>query len=147
MPPNRIVRLVETSPLRVLVADDDRDTADSTALLLRLHGHQALAVYDGKQAIDLARTFRPEVAVLDINMPLIDGYEVAALLRAEHPSKPHLVLIANTARAHRDDVERAREAGFDFHVAIGFAISAVLGVVLSAGIANSRFLGAGSCPP
>ena len=101
---------------RVLAADDDRDTADTTADLLRLDGHEVKAVYDGRQAVETARTFWPHVVILDINMPGLNGYEVAAALRQQETADHHFVLIAHTARADEADLERARRAGFDHHV-------------------------------
>ena len=103
--------------LRVLTADDDHDTADTTADLLRLDGHEVRVAYDGQQAIEVARTFWPHVAILDINMPLVNGYEVAAALRGQETPDHRFILIAHTARTTPADVERARRAGFDHHVA------------------------------
>lgn len=64
---------------RVLTVDDDRDTADTTADLRRLDGHDVRAVYDGHEAVETARTFWPHVVILDVNMPGLDGYEVGYL--------------------------------------------------------------------
>ena len=101
---------------RVLTADDDRDTADTTADLLRFDGHEVKVVYDGRHAIEIARTFRPHVVILDVNMPGLDGYAVAAALREQETVEHRFVLVAHTARADPADVERARRAGFDHHV-------------------------------
>lgn len=101
---------------RVLTADDDRDTADTTADLLRLDGHEVRAVYDGQEAVEAARTFWPHVVILDVNMPRLNGYEVAAALREQETAEHRFILIAHTARADPADVERARRAGFDHHV-------------------------------
>jgi hypothetical protein len=62
---------------RVLVADDNEDAAEATADVLRLGGYEVMIAYDGKQAVKVARVFQPDVAILDINMPVMDGYEVA----------------------------------------------------------------------
>jgi len=102
-------------PYRVLVADDNCDTADSTADLLRFDGHDVRAVYDGRQAVETARTFRPHVVILDINMPVMDGYEAATALRKES-SDPELVLVAHTSLTQPDDMERVKRAGFDHYV-------------------------------
>ena len=100
---------------RILVADDDRDTADSTADLLRFDGHEVRAVYDGGQAVETAKTFRPHVAILDINMPVMDGYEAATALRQD---SIHLdtVLVAHTSLTEPDDVMRVKRAGLDHYV-------------------------------
>ncbi len=108
---------MEARRARVLHADDDRDTADSTAELLRLDGHEVRVVYDGQLAVETARTFWPHVVILDINMPFLNGYEVAAALRKQETEDHHFILIAHTARTEMADVERASQAGFDHHVA------------------------------
>ncbi|HEX6203468.1 MAG TPA: ATP-binding protein [Thermoanaerobaculia bacterium] len=100
-------------PRRVLVVDDNPDAADSLALLLELRGHQAEAVHGARQALDRVREAAPEVVLLDIGMPEIDGYEVARRLRA---AGCKAVLVAVTGYGRSDDVERARAAGFDAHV-------------------------------
>ncbi len=102
---------------RILTADDDIDTADTTADLLRLDGHDVRAVYDGQQAVDVARSFWPHVVILDINMPGLNGYEVAAALRAQETAEHRFILIAHTARTEQADIEAADRAGFDHHVA------------------------------
>lgn len=101
---------------RVLTADDDRDTADTTADLLRLDGHEVIAVYDGTQALEAARGFWPHVVVLDINMPGLNGYQVAAALREQETAAHRFVLIAHSARMEPSDLERARLAGFDHYL-------------------------------
>ena len=104
------------SPRRVLVADDNEDAADTTAELLRLKGHEVMAVYNGLQAVEAARLFQPDVAVLDINMPVMDGYEAAVELRKQHGATRRLLLIALTGRTDPLDKERSRQAGFDRHL-------------------------------
>jgi CheY-like chemotaxis protein len=101
---------------RVLVADDNEDAAETTADVLRLGGYEVTVVYDGKQAVELARVFQPDVAILDINMPVMDGYEAAAEIRREHTSPRRLLLVALTGRSDQSDVERSHQAGFDRHL-------------------------------
>jgi len=72
----------EPARRRVLLADDNRDAADSLALLLSIEGHEVRVAYGGAAALSLAQSFRPEVALLDIGMPDVDGYQVARALRA-----------------------------------------------------------------
>ena len=103
------------SPHRVIVADDDHDTADSTADLLRLDDHDVRSVYDGLQAVEMAKTFRPHLVILDIQMPVMDGCEAAGALRRQSADS-ELVLIAHTSLTQRADLERVRRAGFDHHV-------------------------------
>jgi CheY-like chemotaxis protein len=104
------------APLRILIADDDRDIADSLVLLLQTRGHEVLAVYGGSEAVDAAPSFKPDMVLLDINMPGMNGYKVAAALRRGDPGDMHLVLIANTARTEGEHLQLARQAGFDFHM-------------------------------
>jgi PAS domain S-box-containing protein len=103
-----------TSSLRVLVADDNRDAADSLAKLLSLLGHEVRVAYDGAQAVDAAREYRPRVAILDIGMPLVSGYEAARRLRAELDGA--IALIALTGWGQESDRRRAADAGFDHHL-------------------------------
>ena len=99
---------------RVLVADDNRDAADSLAILLRMDGHDVSVAYDGKQAIAAMESLRPEVAVLDIGMPELDGYEVARKVRAG-PMGTTVTLIAVTGWGQALDKARATAAGFNHH--------------------------------
>jgi CheY-like chemotaxis protein len=105
---------VATRPLRVLVADDNRDSAESLAVLLRLAGHEVHTAFDGPRAVELAAA-RPEVALLDIGMPGMSGHEVARRLRAR-PESADCVLVAMTGWGQDDDRRRSKEAGFDHHL-------------------------------
>jgi signal transduction histidine kinase/CheY-like chemotaxis protein len=100
---------------RVLIADDNRDAAESLALLLELSGHEVRIAHLGRAALSLAQTFRPDVALLDIGMPDLSGYEVARALRQE-PWATALQLIALTGWGQDDDRRSALEAGFDHHL-------------------------------
>jgi CheY-like chemotaxis protein len=100
---------------RVLVADDNRDSADSLAELLVLLGNETRVARDGEQALDVAAQFRPDVALLDIGMPKLNGLDVARRLRAQ-PWGRDIVLVAVTGWGQEADRQRSREAGFDHHV-------------------------------
>jgi PAS domain S-box-containing protein len=100
--------------LRVLVADDNRDAADSLARLLEMLGHEVRVAYDGLQAEALAAQWPAAVAILDIGMPQRNGYEVAGRLRAAHG--PAITLIAATGWGQESDRLRAAQAGFDHHL-------------------------------
>ncbi len=100
---------------RVLVADDNRDAADSLAEMLRLFGHEVHAAHDGREAVEAAAWFRPEVALLDIGMPRLNGYEAARLIR-EQADRRRVVLVAVTGWGQEDDRRRGAEAGFDAHL-------------------------------
>ena len=101
--------------LRILVVDDNRDAADSLALLLRTAGNDIRTAYDGLEAVQVATEFRPEVVLLDIGLPTIDGHEVAQRLRRE-PWGQHACLIAVTGWSDESDRARSRAAGFDHHL-------------------------------
>ena len=100
---------------RVLVADDNRDAADSLAYMLRISGHDVRTAYDGQQALDVAETYRPAVALIDLGMPRVNGYETARRLRASSFGAD-LVLIALTGWGQPDDRSRSLAVGFDHHV-------------------------------
>jgi signal transduction histidine kinase/DNA-binding response OmpR family regulator len=100
---------------RVLIVDDNADGADSLALLLSVAGHEVQVCHDGPTALLRAETFRPEVVLLDIGLPGMDGYEVARRLRARAGTNPAL-LVALTGYGQDDDLRRSREAGFDHHL-------------------------------
>ena len=99
---------------RVLIADDNKDAADSLALLLRMEGHEVTAVYDGRQAVAVIDSFRPDVAVLDIGMPEMDGYDVARRVRQGSGGRA-ITLIAVTGWGQAMDKARAAAAGFNHH--------------------------------
>ena len=100
---------------RILVADDNQDAANTLAMLLRLAGHEVHTAHGGQTALALASTVRPEIALLDIGMPDLDGYEVAKQLRAA-PWGATVKLIALTGWGQEEDKRRAQAAGFDHHL-------------------------------
>ena len=100
---------------KILVADDNRDAANSLALLLRLAGHDVRVAHDGQGALTLAGEFHPDCAVLDIGMPDLNGYEVARRLRLSAFGK-NVRLIALTGWGQDEDKRRAHDAGFDHHL-------------------------------
>ena len=103
------------APRRVLIADDNVDAAESLAILLRLSGHCVVVAHDGLAALQLAARERPDVVVLDIGMPGMNGYEVARSLRREDWGR-RLRLIAVTGWGQEEDKRRAAAAGFDTHL-------------------------------
>ncbi len=100
---------------RVLVADDNQDTADSLAAILTLAGHEVRVAHDGLTAVSIAQAFRPEVALLDIGMPGLDGYAVASALRKQSGGRD-IFLIALTGWGQEEDIRQAQSAGFDTHL-------------------------------
>jgi PAS domain S-box-containing protein len=101
--------------LRVLVADDNDDSAQTCAMLLELWGHEVRTANNGEEALAVAEQFRPEVALLDIGMPQLSGYEVAERLR-QCPWGQGATLIAVTGWGQEDDKQQANQAGFDHHL-------------------------------
>lgn len=104
-----------TSASRVLVVDDNRDAAATTAMCLEIAGHEVRTVHDGLQALALAPTFAPDVVVLDIGLPGLDGYAVAARLRAL-PQTSRSLMIAVTGYGRDAERQQALDAGFDAHL-------------------------------
>jgi CheY-like chemotaxis protein len=100
---------------RIVVVDDNRDSAESLALLLEMHGHEVQIAFSGPAALELAHTFRPEIVLLDIGLPGMDGREVARALRAAQGDHP-LLLVALTGYGQDEDRRLSREAGFDHHL-------------------------------
>jgi two-component system CheB/CheR fusion protein len=101
-------------PVRVLVVEDNVDAAESLATLLRVWGHDVQVVHDGLEALDVASESRPEVVLLDIGLPGLDGYQVARRLREDvglHTS----LLVAMTGYGQPEDRRRSREAGIHHH--------------------------------
>lgn len=101
--------------MRVLIVDDTAEICWAHERLLRILGHDVRAVIDSRNALAEAKGFHPDVALIDICMPHIDGWEVAQQLRAD-PETLHTRLVAVTAMMGRDCEERSLEAGFDEHV-------------------------------
>jgi CheY-like chemotaxis protein len=100
---------------RILVVDDNQDTAESMALLLRLNGHEVRTAYDGPAALDSARAQPPDVVLCDIGLPGMSGLEVARLLRQD-PGLKDVLLLALTGYGKDEDRLRSQEAGFNAHL-------------------------------
>ncbi len=103
------------APRRILVVDDNHDSADSLCTLLRLGGHEAVAAYDGVEAVEAAGSLRPDVILLDIGLPRLNGFEAARRIRQQHPDACP-VLVALTGWGQESDRRASREAGFDAHL-------------------------------
>ena len=101
--------------LRVLVVDDNADSADSLAMLLQLMGHESMIARDGEQAVELAATYLPNVILMDIGLPGCDGYEASRRIRAQAPQR-NLLIVALTGWGQAADRERSRQAGLDQHL-------------------------------
>lgn len=104
-----------SSPRRVLVVDDNHDSATTLAMLLSLRGHETRTAHDGLTAVESAAEFRPDVILLDIGLPKLNGYEAARRIR-EQPWGQNIVLVALTGWGQDDDRKRSKEAGFNDHM-------------------------------
>lgn len=112
-PPRELMQPTES--LRILVVDDNVDAAQTLALYLDKLGHTTRLVYDGEQALRAAEEFRPDVVLLDLGLPIVDGYEVALGIRAE-PWGKDILICAITAWGRPSQHEISRAAGIDHHL-------------------------------
>ncbi len=113
---------------RILLADDNRDAAESLAIILRLEGHEVELAHDGQSALRSFEARRPDVALLDIGMPNSNGYEVARRIRAV-PEGRDVLLIAITGWAQDADKVESRAAGFDHHLTKPIEPDALIGLL------------------
>ena len=109
------VRQPSTTERRILVVDDNRDAAGSLILLLELMGHEVRSAVDGLEAMEAVEKFGPDVVLLDIGLPKLNGYDVARLIR-EQPGGKRIMLIALTGWGQEEDRRKSAEAGFDVHL-------------------------------
>jgi CheY-like chemotaxis protein len=110
--PNARTALAER---RILVVDDNRDAADSLGLFLKFMGAAVDVAYDGATALELLPAFRPEIVLLDVGMPVLDGFEVARRMR-QLPEGQNILLVAITGWGQEEDRRRTADAGFDQHL-------------------------------
>lgn len=101
--------------LQILVVDDNKDSAETLSMLLELMGNEIRVAYDGEQALAMAKEVKPDVVLLDIGLPKLNGYDVARLIRQE-PWGSNPILVAITGWGQSDDKHLSREAGFDHHL-------------------------------
>jgi signal transduction histidine kinase len=101
--------------MRILIVDDNRDGADMLALTLEILGHEVLTLYDPLKAVEAAEAFRPDLALLDIGMPTLNGYELAKLMRSQ-PWGADLLLVALTGWGQEENRQQSASAGFDRHL-------------------------------
>jgi CheY-like chemotaxis protein len=120
----------DTSGLRMLVADDNRDAASTLAMLLQLHGHTVQLAFDGEQALAIFEREAPQICLLDIGMPQRDGYSVARAIRRSAGAQPLLVAVTGWGQTH--DRQRALDAGFDHHLSKPVLIERLLELMATA---------------
>jgi DNA-binding response OmpR family regulator len=109
------VRSDEPETRHVLIIDDDRDTADSLQIFLQHAGNRVRVAYDGARGVEAACTDPPDVIVLDLGLPDVDGFQIARRLRRE-PALGSVTLIALSGYGGDEDRQRCRDAGFDYHL-------------------------------
>jgi CheY-like chemotaxis protein len=116
-PQNVADRQIATSPgsCRILVVDDNQDSADSIAILLRTMGHEVHTAHDGLEAVDATAEFQPDMVLLDLGLPKLNGFDAARRIR-EQPGGRERVVIALTGWGQEEDRRRSKEAGFDHHL-------------------------------
>ena len=114
--------------MRILVVDDHHDSVDSLSRLLEALGHETACAYDGRQGLDVFRQFDPEAVILDIDMPVLDGYGSARAIRLT-PDHRLPVLVALTALSGHETRRLAFEAGFDAHVAKPARVEALVELI------------------
>jgi two-component system CheB/CheR fusion protein len=101
--------------MRILIVDDNRDSAETIGLMAELWGHEVWQVHDGPAALEAALSYRPEAVLLDIGLPGMSGYEVARRLRSLD-GLDGVTIVAMTGYGGEEDRRRSREAGFDHHM-------------------------------
>jgi len=110
------LRSVPEAPrLRILIVEDNRDSADSLKALLEALGYDAHVVYDGETAVSSAAALRPDAIVMDIGLPVMTGYEAAIQIRAQNPGS-RLTIVALTGWGQNADRQRSADAGIDHHL-------------------------------
>lgn len=141
VPPAPAPPAVEDTPRwRILIVDDNSDSADSLALLLELDGHETHTAPDGLAALEAAERLHPDVVLLDIGLPRMDGYEVCRRLRKE-PWCASTMLVALTGWGQHDDRRRSREAGFDHHLVKPVDHAALMQLLMSRASAAPAVIG------
>lgn len=114
-PPAESPAIPTLDACRILIADDHQDAAEVMAMLLGLRGHEVRIAHDGVEALAIAKTFNPQVVLLDLGMPKMDGYETARQMR-RRPGGEHVKLVALSGWGRQQDRQRTTEAGFDHHL-------------------------------
>jgi CheY-like chemotaxis protein len=115
---------------RILVVDDNADNADTLAMLLRLAGHEVHVAQSGPAALEAARNFMPDIALLDIGLPGMDGFEVARRLRSDL-GLTETLLVAVTGHGYDEDRRRSQDAGFNAHLVKPVNLAALNKIVAS----------------
>jgi PAS domain S-box-containing protein len=129
--PKAAAEPVATTSRRILVVDDNRDAATSLAALLAIAGHETRTAHNGVDAVELAAAFRPDVALLDIGLPKLNGHDACRRIR-EQPWGKSMVLVALTGWGQEEDRRQSKEAGFDHHMVKPVDFAALMGLLAQA---------------
>jgi CheY-like chemotaxis protein len=121
--------------LKILVVDDNRAAAEMLGTWFRLQGNPVQLAYDGGKAVQAAETFQPDVVLLDLGMPKLNGYDACRLMR-EWPRGESMIIIALTGWGREEDRERTRQAGFDYHLVKPVRLANLMDVI--AGLARKK---------
>jgi signal transduction histidine kinase len=124
-PAQQVVPATRSAGQRILVVDDNRDAVESLAQLLRFEGSEVQVAFDGDAAIETASRFKPDIVLLDIGMPIVDGYTAARTIRQDAKGRD-ILLVAMTGWGHPEDKRRSMEAGFDAHLVKPVSIDSLL---------------------
>jgi CheY-like chemotaxis protein len=122
---------------RILVVDDNRDSADSLAIWLQLAGHEVTTTYDGQDGLQAARQLRPDIVLLDIGLPGLDGYEVARRLREEFRMFD-MLLIATTGYGKEEDRWLSQQAGFNAHLVKPVDVDELQEIIVNSALFSRR---------
>jgi len=130
-PPHGAVDAVVSAKRRILVVDDNADAADSLAEVLIELDYQVMTAYDGPSALNIAKTFRPSICLLDIGLPVMDGYELAQQLRESSYLPDDARIVAITGYGQDADRRRSTEAGFNAHLVKPVSLDALTRTILN----------------
>jgi len=129
------VQVTQNTRLRILIVDDNRYSATTLSMLMRQLGHHTLTAFDGEEAVAAARSFSPEVVLLDIGLPKLNGYEVCRWIRAQESSHK-VVIIAQTGWGQEETRQKTSDAGFDHHMVKPIVPDSLLKILDS--VANAK---------
>lgn len=129
-PPKR--SMVNGEPMRILVVDDDKDAVEGMSALLQLQGHQTCTAQSGIAALEVAGDFRPNIVLLDIELPNMDGFEVARRLR-KNPETARCIILALTGYGDAENMDRSKDAGFDDYLVKPVEPERLKAIIASAG--------------
>ena len=116
--------------IRILIADDQQNSADALRALLHVQGYEAYTVYDGARALAATVALQPDVVLLDLQMPGLNGFDVCRAIR-RHQWGKKILMIAHTGWSREEDVQRAKESGFNLHMAKPVKIDELLRVLVA----------------